>query len=249
MSNISNAKLRLFVEADLGPDAEILLEGGQAHYLVNVMRRKVGDGVLLFNGRDGEWLAEISETGKKVCHVQVRSETQPQGNEPDLWLLFAPIKRLRLDYTVQKATELGVSVIQPVFTEFTHVERVNLDRLEANAIEAAEQCRRLTVPDIREPAKSVAEAFDALPEGCRRFIFDNGEGAAPALDVLNGMPRDGAPAALLIGPEGGFSERERAAFRKASDTHLVTLGPRILRADTAVVAGLTLWQAVLGDWR
>ena len=129
MSNISNAKLRLFVEADLGPDAEILLEGGQAHYLVNVMRRKVGDGVLLFNGRDGEWLAEISETGKKVCHVQVRSETQPQGNEPDLWLLFAPIKRLRLDYTVQKATELGVSVIQPVVTEFTHVERVNLDRL------------------------------------------------------------------------------------------------------------------------
>ena len=249
MSDISNAKLRLFVEADLGPGAEIVLEGGQAHYLVNVMRRKVGDGVLLFNGRDGEWLAEISETTKKVCHVRVVSETRPQAAEPDLRLLFAPIKRLRLDYTVQKATELGVSVIQPVFTEFTHVERVNLDRLEANAIEAAEQCRRLTVPEIREPAKSVVEAFDALPETCRRFIFDNGDGAAPALEVLSGLPRDGAAAALLIGPEGGFSDRERAAFRAAPDTHLLTLGPRILRADTAVVAGLSLWQAVLGDWR
>ena len=249
MSDISNAKLRLFVEADLGPDTEILVEGGQAHYLVNVMRRKVGDGVLLFNGRDGEWLAEISETAKKTCHVRVKSETRPQGTEPDLWLLFAPIKRLRLDYTVQKATELGVSVIQPVFTEFTHIERVNLDRLEANAIEAAEQCGRLTVPEIREPVKTVSDAFAALPDGCRRFIFDNGEGAAPAHDVLTNLPPDGAPAALLIGPEGGFSERERATFREAPDTHLLTLGPRILRADTAVVAGLALWQAVLGDWR
>ncbi len=202
-----------------------MLEDGQAHYLVNVMRRKPGDAVLLFNGRDGEWLAEISGTAKKTCHVRLVSEARPQAREPDLRLLFAPIKRLRLDYTVQKATELGVSAIQPVFTEFTHVERVNLDRLEANAVEAAEQCRRLTVPRIMEPAKTVAEAFAALPDGCRRFIFDNGEGSAPALDVLSGLPKDDAPAALLIGPEGGFSERERTVFRAAPDTHLLTLGP------------------------
>jgi 16S rRNA (uracil1498-N3)-methyltransferase len=244
----ATAKLRLYVEADLGPGAEIMLGPDQSHYVATVMRRKAGDAVLLFNGRDGEWLAEVIEAGRKSCHVALRERTREQTAEPDLWLLFAPIKRTRLDYTVQKATELGASAIQPVFTDFTSVERVNLDRLTANAIEAAEQCRRLTVPEILPPAKSLVDALDALPAGCRRLIFDNGEGARPAAAVLAGLPRDGAPAALVIGPEGGFSERERAALKSMAETYFLALGPRILRADTAVVAALALWQATLGDW-
>jgi len=247
-SETSQKRLRLYVTEDLAAGAELVLEPGHSHYLGTVMRRKPGDGVLLFNGRDGEWLAEIVEAGRKQCRVTVTSETRAQASGPDLWLLFAPIKRTRLDYTVQKATELGVRVIQPVFTDFTAVERVNLDRLEANAVEAAEQCRRLTVPEIREPLKSLDAAFDALPAGCHRFVFDNGEGAEPAATVFARVQRDEAPTAVLIGPEGGFSERERGILASAANTHLLTLGPRILRADTAVVAALTLWQAVLGDW-
>lgn len=249
MPDAPNAKIRLYVEADLGPEAGIALGADQAHYVVNVMRRKAGDVLLLFNGRDGEWLAEIAEAGRKSCRVALGQRVREQANGPDLRLLFAPIKRTRLDYTVQKATELGASAIQPVFTDFTAVERVNLDRLTANAVEAAEQCRRLTVPEIQSPAGSLEEALGGLPEGCRRLVFDNDESAGPAAAVLADLPRDNLPAAVLIGPEGGFSDRERAVLKSAPDTHFLTLGPRILRADTAVVAALALWQALCGDWR
>ena len=249
MTDLSTIKLRLFVEADLGPGREIALAAGQAHYLGTVMRRKAGDGMLLFNGKDGEWLAEIREISRKACTVSIREQTRPQSGEPDLWLLFAPIKRARLDYTIEKATELGAKVVRPMFTEFTDVERVNLERLKANAVEAAEQCRRLTVPEILPPARSLEEALEGLPAGWRRFVFDTGEGAAPASEVLAGVPRDGVPAALVIGPEGGFSPRERAFLIEAPNVYRMTLGPRILRADTAAVAAFTLWQALQGDWR
>jgi 16S rRNA (uracil1498-N3)-methyltransferase len=249
MSDPSTVKLRLFVEADLGPGAEIALAPGQAHYIGTVMRRKPGDGVLLFNGRDGEWLAEIRDVGRKKGVLSVETQTRAQSGDPDLRLLFAPIKRTRLDYTIEKATELGVRQIRPMFTEFTDVERVNLERLNANAVEAAEQCRRLTVPEIAAPARSLEAALADLPAVCRRFVFDTGEGARPASDVLAGLPRDDAPSALIVGPEGGFSPRERALLKSAPNTYPMTLGPRILRADTAVVAALALWQAFLGDWR
>ena len=248
MSDKPTAKIRLYVEADLGPGTEVVLGPDQSHYVATVMRRRPGDAVLLFNGRDGEWRAEIMEAGRKSCRLRLEERTRAQSSEPNLWLLFAPIKRARLDYTVEKATELGARVIWPVFTDFTNVDRVNLDRLEANTIEAAEQCRRLTVPEIRPPAKSLDGALDGLPPSCRRFVFDNGEGAEPAASVLAKLSKEAVPTAIIIGPEGGFSERERAVLTSAPDTHLLTLGPRILRADTAVVAALTLWQALLGDW-
>ncbi len=248
MSEAQTAKIRLYVEADLGPDVDLALGARQSHYLATVMRRRPGDAVLLFNGRDGEWRATILDAGRKACRLKIEDRTRPQTTEPDLWLLFAPIKRARLDYTVEKATELGTRVIWPVFTDFTNVDRVNLDRLQANVTEAAEQCRRLTVPEIRPPAKSLDEALGGLPSPCRRLVFDNGEDAAPATSVLASLSREDVPTAIVVGPEGGFSERERAALNGAPDTHLVSLGPRILRADTAVVAALALWQALLGDW-
>ncbi len=178
MSEAQPAKIRLYVEADLGSGVDLALGARQSHYLATVMRRRPGDAVLLFNGRDGEWRATILDAGRKACRLKIEDRTRPQTTEPDLWLLFAPIKRARLDYTVEKATELGTRVIWPVFTDFTNVDRVNLDRLQANVTEAAEQCRRLTVPEIRPPAKSLDEALGGLPSPCRRLVFDNGEGAA-----------------------------------------------------------------------
>lgn len=210
------------------------------------MRAAVGTSVALFNGRDGEWRASLVEAGKKKALLAVEDQLRPQAPEPDLWLLFAPVKRARIDFIAEKATELGVSVLQPVFTKHTVMSRVNDDRLRAIAVEAAEQCERLSVPDVRDPM-----SLDALlanwPEGRCLILLDEGGGGKPVAEVLAGLA-DG-PAALLVGPEGGFAKSELDALRSLSFAVPVGLGPRILRADTAVVAALSCYQAIRGDWR
>ncbi|MEJ0026136.1 MAG: 16S rRNA (uracil(1498)-N(3))-methyltransferase [Rhizomicrobium sp.] len=237
-------KLRLFVEAPLGQGARVVPDDAQVHYLLHVMRAKAGDRALLFNGAGGEWLARIAEVSKRSCVLECERRVEPQTEVPDLWLCFAPIKKTPADYVVQKATELGVRVLQPVYTRRTIVTRVNLDRMRANAVEAAEQSGRLSVPETREPL-----AFDKLlaawPKD-RRLIFCD-EGGAPSMaDALRALA-DG-PAAIFTGPEGGFDPAEREALRALSFVTPVSLGPRILRADTAALAALSIWQAVKGDW-
>ena len=238
--------VRLFVDADLVADGTVGLSSERAHYLNHVMRLRRGDEVSVFNGRDGEWLARIDAFGRGWCSLAVDEFLRPQQDPPDLWLVFAPVKRARIDFIAEKATELGVAAIQPVFTRFTVVERVNCDRLRANAREAAEQCRRLTVPRVFEP-----ETLDRLLGGWpseRRLMF--GDEAGDGIAVSEALARaDGGPWAVLIGPEGGFAPEERAALKRLPFAVGVALGPRILRADTAAVAALTLWQQYLGDWR
>ncbi|MDA5193344.1 16S rRNA (uracil(1498)-N(3))-methyltransferase [Govanella unica] len=238
--------IRLFVTADLRADAVLALTPDQGHYLEHVIRRKAGDLVRVFNGRDGEWVAAINDLRKGRGGLRVLSQSRPQGVSPDIWLLFAPIKRARLDFIVQKAVELGVSGIRPVFTRFTNVERVKENRLESNAIEAAEQCDRLEVPEIYDP-----QDLDRVLDGwdpARRLIFcDEGGDARPMLTALQAA--EPGPYAVLIGPEGGFHADERARLRALPYVLPVSLGPRILRADTAAIVALTLWQSVLGDWR
>ena len=244
-------KLRLFVEAPLADGARVVPDDAQTHYLLHVMRAKAGERVSLFNGSDGEWLARIAEVSKRSCALECERRTAPQTDVPDLWLCFAPIKKTPADYVVQKATELGVRVLQPVTTRRTIVSRVNLERMRANAIEAAEQSGRLSVPAAREPL-----AFDKLlstwPQD-RRLIFCDEAGAPatawapPMAEALRELP-DG-PAAIFTGPEGGFDPAERDALRALSYVTPVSLGPRILRADTAALAALAIWQAVKGDFR
>lgn len=237
-------KLRLFVEAALEQGARIAPGDAQAHYLLHVMRTKAGDRVLLFNGRDGEWLARIASVSKRSCTLECERLTEPQTNVPDLWLCFAPIKKTPADYVVQKATELGVRVLQAVTTRRTIVSRVNLDRMRANAIEAAEQSGRLSIPETREPL-----TFDKLlaswPKD-RRLVFCDEGGAPPMAQALRDLPE--GPAAVFTGPEGGFDPAEREILRALPIVTPVSLGPRILRADTAALAALAIWQAVKGDW-
>ncbi|MEI9885164.1 MAG: 16S rRNA (uracil(1498)-N(3))-methyltransferase [Rhizomicrobium sp.] len=238
-------KVRLYVEAPLGQGARVLPGEAQAHYLLHVMRAKAGDRVSLFNGSDGEWLARLAEISKRACVLECERRTAPQAEVPDLWLCFAPIKKTPADYVVQKATELGVRVLQPVFTRRTIVTRVNLERMHANAVEAAEQSDRLSVPDTRAPL-----TFDKLlaswPQD-RRLIFCD-EGGAPSIAEALRRLADG-PGALFTGPEGGFDPAERAALRARPFVTPASLGPRILRADTAALAALAVWQSVKGDWR
>lgn len=239
-------KLRLFVEAALGEGGRVVIEEGQAHYLLHVMRAKVGERLNLFNGRDGEWLARVVETAKRTCTVECLAVVAPQTDVPDLWLVFAPIKKTPADYLTQKATELGVRVLQPVMTRRTIVTRVNVERMRANAVEAAEQSGRVTVPEIREPL-----AFDKLlsswPIGQRILFCDEGGEAPSIADALQAAPA--GPWAIFIGPEGGFDPAERAALREHADVTAVSLGARILRADTAALAALAVWQSLRGDWR
>jgi 16S rRNA (uracil1498-N3)-methyltransferase len=238
-------KLRLYVEAGLSAGARVEPDDGQAHYLLHVMRAKAGDGVSLFNGRDGEWLAHVAEVSKRACMLVCDGHVAPQVEVPDLWLCFAPIKKTPADYVVQKATELGVRVLQPVLTRRTIVTRVNLERMHANAVEAAEQSGRLSVPETRAPL-----SFDKLladwPKE-RRLIFCD-EGGAPAMVEALRSLADG-PAAIFTGPEGGFDPAEREALGVLSFVTPVSLGPRILRADTAALAALAIWQSVRGEWR
>jgi len=238
---MSDAKIRLYVDQPLGHAQSVPLSREQAHYLFGVMRLSVGAAVLLFNGRDGEWRAEVIEAGKRggvlACVMQTRDVQMP----PDLWLLFAPIKKARTDFIVEKAAEMGARRIVPVQTAFTNAGRVQRDRLQAHAVEAAEQCGGTYVPEVAEMARLDRVLADI---GVRRIMFcDEAEvGGSPTLPDVSG------PWAILIGPEGGFSEKERAMLRGLETAHAVSLGPRILRADTAAVAALTVWQQRLGDW-
>jgi 16S rRNA (uracil1498-N3)-methyltransferase len=237
---------RLFVEADLAEATTIACNAEQSNYLRQVLRLKPGDRILVFNGRDGEWRAEILDSGKRATSLFISVEMRPQEGGPDIDYLFAPLKRARLDYLVQKATEMGVARLRPVLTRRTTPERVNMERMRANAIEAAEQCGILRVPELHAPEKleRVVAGWDAT----RRLLFcDEGSELGDPIAALRALPP--GPVALLVGPEGGFEEVERAQLLRRPFVTRLSLGPRILRADTAAVAALALVNAVLGDWR
>jgi 16S rRNA (uracil1498-N3)-methyltransferase len=241
---------RLFVESDLAAGADVALDEAQAHYLRHVMRRADGAPLSLFNGRDGEWTASLSLRGKKAAAATVGERTRPQVAEPDLWLCFAPVKRARIDFIAEKAAELGVAVLQPIVTQHTIVERVNVERLRANAVEAAEQTERLSVPEVRAPV-DITRLLADWPAGRRLLMCDETGGGPPIAEVLAGLDAAGraAPWAIVVGPEGGFAAGELNALRRIKDVTAVGLGPRILRADTAALAALAVWQALVGDWR
>ncbi|MEL7430065.1 MAG: 16S rRNA (uracil(1498)-N(3))-methyltransferase [Pseudomonadota bacterium] len=236
---------RLFVDHPLSSSSTFETSREQANYLLNVMRLKSGAKLLVFNGRDGEWLAEVEATGRKKCTLTPVEQTRPQPTPPALIYCFAPLKQARLDYMIQKAVEMGAGVLQPVITEFTQVRSVNEKRLIANSIEAAEQCGVLALPDIREPLP-LAELRSRLGDAPLVFCDE----AAPATDELAMIePRkQDDPFALLIGPEGGFSDREREILVADTKTCRLGLGPRILRADTAAVAAMAVLQSRIGDW-
>lgn len=240
---MSNAKIRLCVEHPLGSGQSVPLSRDQAHYLFGVMRLTQGSRILLFNGRDGEYLAEVSEAGKRGGQLSCLEQTRPLQMPPDLWLLFAPIKKARTDFIVEKAVEMGVARLLPVQTEFTNSERIRRDRLQAHALEAAEQCGATFVPEVAE-----LQRFDRLIDSWpadRQLLFCD-EARAGDQVTLAGASR--GPWAILVGPEGGFSNNERVRLGKLPQMTQICLGPRILRADTAAVAALTLWQNALGDW-
>ena len=241
---------RLYVEAPLAPSAKIALEPAQTHYLLNVLRLRPGDAVLVFNGRDGEWRCVLANSGKRAVNLTAETQTRVQTCGTDLHYWFAPLKHARLDYMVQKAVELGVSRLQPVITRHTQVARVNIERMCANAIEAAEQCGILTLPEIGEPL-DLDRALHQL-ESSRLLVFcdESAEQSNPvaALTAIRAN-KSSPPVAVLIGPEGGFGEQERSALLRRPNVVRLLLGPRIMRSDTAAVAALSLVQAVLGDWR
>ncbi|MGF1621186.1 MAG: 16S rRNA (uracil(1498)-N(3))-methyltransferase [Rhodomicrobiaceae bacterium] len=242
----ARSQVRLFVQDALAPGADVKCSQDQAHYLGNVMRMRAGDAVLAFNGRDGEWLAEIVALKRGDCELAARERTREQTGGPDFHYLFAPLKKARLDFMVQKATELGVAALRPVMTRRTVAERVKLERMQANVIEAAEQCGVLRVPEVAEPEKLEA-VLGKWPESRALVFADESAPIASPLEALAAIPT--GPAALLIGPEGGFTEEERAMLLALPFVHAISLGPRIMRADTAAVAALALMNAVLGDWR
>jgi 16S rRNA (uracil1498-N3)-methyltransferase len=239
------ARYRLCLEHGLMQGGRLPLEREQANYLLNVLRMKQDDTVLVFNGRDGEWLASITVEGRKQASLTLVEQTRPQPPAPDLHYLFAPLKHARLDYIAQKAVEMGAGIIQPVLTRRTQVSRLNFDRMRANAIEAAEQCGILSLPDIRTE-QTLDAALVALEPG-RILVFCD-EAAAQESPVAALSRVEPGPLAVLIGPEGGFDEVERQRILARPATLPISLGPRILRADTAAVAALALVQAVLGDW-
>ncbi|WP_271948572.1 16S rRNA (uracil(1498)-N(3))-methyltransferase [Ruegeria faecimaris] len=239
-----SAKIRLYVEHPLGPGQSVELTREQAHYLFGVMRLAVGGQVALFNGQDGEWQAEVAEAGKRGGVLTCVEQTKPLQRPPDLWFLFAPIKKARTDFIVEKAAEMGAARIMPVQTEFTNSERIRQDRLQAHAVEAAEQCGGTFVPEVAD-LQRLDRVLDGWPEG-RQLMFCNEAEVGSALRLA--AHEKGLPWAILIGPEGGFSQRERARLTALPYAHVVSLGPRILRADTAAVAALTMWQQALGDW-
>jgi 16S rRNA (uracil1498-N3)-methyltransferase len=240
---------RLFLRGVLAEGARVPLDANQVNYLVNVLRMGPGDPIVVFNGRDGEWRAALGAEGRRSHHLVIGASLRKQPPAPDLHYLFAPLKHARLDYMVEKAVEMGVGRLRPVLTQHGQVTRVNVERMEANAIEAAEQCGVLSIPTIDEPV-ALRALIEDWPdrERDRRIVFcDEGEQAADPLAILKALPE--MPVAVLIGPEGGFSAEERALLRGKSFVTALPLGPRILRADTAAVAALALVQAALGDWR
>ncbi|MCH2249491.1 MAG: 16S rRNA (uracil(1498)-N(3))-methyltransferase [Cognatishimia sp.] len=251
---MKDAKVRLYVDHPLGAGQSVPLDRDQAHYLFGVMRLTVGAQILLFNGVDGEFRAEVVSAGKRAGELACLELTKPLQLPPDLWLVFAPIKKARTDFIVEKAAEMGAARIVPMQTEFTNSERIRQDRLQAHAVEAAEQCGGTYVPEVAELQK-----FDRLltdwPAGRRIMFCDEAEVGRSSLALIADGAEDGpdgtgqgSPWAIFIGPEGGFSDSERARVSAMAGSVTVSLGPRILRADTAAVAAMTLWQKTLGDW-
>ena len=234
--------VRLFVESPLSLDATLTLGGPQAHYLLNVMRMKVGTVLKLFDDMTGEWAAEVAATAKRDITLSVTTHLRPREPVPDLWLGAAPIRRARFDFLAEKACELGVARFTPVLTRRAVVDKVKPERLRAQMIEAAEQCGRTALPAL-DPETKLADWLAML--GDRTLFFADEEGGAPASDTFVAHP---GPAAILIGPEGGFDPAERALVRAHPHAIAITLGPRILRAETAAIAAVAAWMAVAGDW-
>jgi 16S rRNA (uracil1498-N3)-methyltransferase len=233
---------RLFIDQPLADGATVRIDGGQAHYLSGVMRLKAGDHVALFDDISGEWRAEIEQVGKRHVQVRIDGKTREREEVPDLWLLAAPIKKGRIDWMAEKACELGVARFRPVITRRTVIDKLKLDRLRTHMIEAAEQCERTALPVLDDAVKLSALLRDWPAD--RTLIFADERGGEPMPDVV----RPG-PAAILIGPEGGFTDDERDAIRACPGAVAVSLGPRILRADTAMAAAVSIWMAMAGDWR
>lgn len=238
---------RLFVEASLHAASSVPLTEGQAHYLLNVMRLAAGSQVAVFNGQDGEWRATLQPISKKKADLLLVEPLKPQVFTPDVWLVFAPIKHGRIDFLAEKATELGASALVPVMTARTIASRVNTDRLQANAIEAAEQCERMEVPPVREP-QSFAQLLAGWPQD-RILIYgdETGQGLPPG-ELLPILPTSASKLAVLVGPEGGFTPAELEQLRQCPFARAISLGPRVLRADTAGLAALTCVMAWRGDW-
>jgi 16S rRNA (uracil1498-N3)-methyltransferase len=237
---------RLFLEDDLSERAHVPLPPPQSHYLTAVLRLRPGAQLLVFNGRHGEWRATLAEASKRGTTLTIEAQTRPQDTGPDIDYLFAPLKRSRLDYMVQKATELGVARLRPVITDRTIAERVNSERMRANAVEAAEQCGVLRVPEVAPPV-DLAKAIEGWQPDRLIIFCDESDEEGDPLRTLSGLTP--GPIAVLVGPEGGFSPRERESLRAKPYVTALSLGPRIMRADTAAVAVLALVNAVLGDWR
>ncbi|CUH38337.1 Ribosomal RNA small subunit methyltransferase E [Jannaschia seosinensis] len=248
-----DSKVRLHVAAPVASGQAVELSREQVHYLSGVMRLSVGDTLTVFDGRSGAWRARIATLSKRSGELTCEEQVAPQRDPPDLWLLFAPIKKARTDFIVEKATELGSARILPVRTDHTNSERIRRDRLQAHAIEAAEQCGGTFVPEVDEIAP-LSGLLDDWPEGRALIFCDEALSEDPTWREANGSRTSTAqrlppaPAAILIGPEGGFSPEERERLRAHPATAAIALGPRILRADTAAVAALTLWQTAQGDW-
>lgn len=239
---------RLFLDAPLAAGARLVLDRGQANYLLNVLRLSSGEIVLVFNGRDGEWRAQIQAQGRKSGELIVLERVREQTPRPDLLYLFAPLKHARLDYMVQKAVEMGAGALRPVFTRRTQSTRVNLERMRANAIEAAEQCGIITLPEVH-PEQDLDAALAGL-EPDRILVFcDEGAEVANPYEALRNVRNNKGRLAVIVGPEGGFTDGERARVGAHESVVRISLGPRILRADTAAVAALAIVQSALGDWR
>lgn len=235
---------RLYIDQPLGEGVEISLSKDHLHYVATVLRMSSGAHLRLFNGRDGEWQAEITDMSKRYGAITVQTQLRPQISVPDIWLCFAPIRRHRNGFILEKATELGVSALQPVHTGRTQHGKLKLDKLQTQIVEASEQTERLCLPELRKPLL-LSDMLDGWPTDRTLVMADEGGDCPPALEVLGKL---NGPAALLIGPEGGFTPHERQTLRDYSFVEPVSLGPRILRADTAALSLLTLWQSVQGDW-
>jgi 16S rRNA (uracil1498-N3)-methyltransferase len=248
LSRYDFAAQRLFVDAPLASGARIALSREQANYLLNVLRLAAGDSVIIFNGIDGEWRAVLADTGRKAASLDVTQALRAQEAGPDIHYLFAPLKHARLDYMVQKAVEMGAARLRPVLTRRTQAQRVNLDRMRANVIEAAEQCGILTIAELEEPL-SLEKALAQWPQDRLLVFCDEDAPMADPVAAIRLRAKPGAPIAVLIGPEGGFDPAERAMLMRLEQTLAISLGPRILRADTAAVAALALVQAAVGDNR
>ncbi|NNM76879.1 16S rRNA (uracil(1498)-N(3))-methyltransferase [Sphingomonas sp. ID1715] len=238
-----NSAPRLFIDQPLGDGLELRIDGGQAHYLLSVMRMRPGGTVKLFDDRTGEWLGEVSAAGKRDLTVRVAAKLREREAVPDLWLCAAPIKKGRIDWVAEKASELGVARLLPVSTRRSVVDKLNGDRLRAHMIEAAEQCERTALPELAELVRLDTLLRD-WPSG-RTLFFADEEGGTPMLEAVRAHP---GPAAILIGPEGGFDLVERVAIRALTRAVPVSLGPRILRAETAAVTAVSVWMAANGDW-